>query len=158
MKRWRVFFWYKGKLFKKTEFKKKGIKKIKRSNKKGKEVNTKTWWTKTRSDEKRTEEKTCKKVKHKKTKEIQFFKYGRVLEKNRIKRRQNLTLKKIKKKGRSLHEENCMILSDCEGQGQKHFQKRKVKHEMKNFLRKWRENVKKRERIFFQKRCYKKRK
>ena len=40
-----------------------------------------TWWTKTRSDEKRTEEKTCKKVKHKKTKEIQFFKYGRVLEK-----------------------------------------------------------------------------
>ena len=102
VKMWKVeeFFDTKGKLLftkkiKEREGKEKWVqeegdqenKKVKQKRKSG---DYETWWTKTRSDEKRTEEKTCKKEKHtKKTKEIQFFKYGRVLEKNRIKRRQN---------------------------------------------------------------------
>ena len=55
-------------------------KKIKRKgNEKGGECQT--WWTKTRSDEKRTEEKLVTKKNTKNSKDIQFFEYGRVLEK-----------------------------------------------------------------------------
>ena len=40
----------------------------------------------------------------------------------------------------------------------KHFQQRKVKHEKKNFSRKWREKVKKRNGFFSEKMLQKKRK
>ena len=111
---------------KKNEFKKKEIMKIKGQTKKRmqKEVNAKRdeqnmkWW-------KKDGRKTCNKEKHKKFERDSFFKYGRVLEKKRKdKKETKLTLQKSREKGRSLHEENCMILSDCKGQGQNIFKEK----------------------------------
>ena len=82
---------------------------------------------------------------------------GRVFfsKKKELKRTQKLTLLKHQEKemkGRSFQEENCMILSDCKGQGQNIFKRENMR---KNIFKKWREMVKKREWIFFQKRCLK---
>ena len=134
-KKWNVeeFFLYKREIVVHKEWvQEEGDQENKRSNIRGNEKRGEyeTWWTKTRSDEKRDGRKTCKKEKHKKAfeRDSVFFFFSNTeefLKKKKDKKETKLTLKQSRKKGRSLHEENCMMLSDCKGQEQNIFKREK---------------------------------